>query len=198
MDEEIILIPQRDTVSEFQKLGINNNVSEEDEKQIIATCLITGNKEQIARLHTSTSILGAKSNAKIVSFQKSSGFDSYGKEQAFNAPISIKAEAAYSTALKHLISSSTNKKIIADTTVLFWAQKTLETINVEEVFSWALALQKSTKDNPDQGVELIKTLYDAVFTGNLPRGNNNLFYVLGLAPNAARISVRFWKAPSVE
>ncbi len=198
LDGEISLIPQRDSISEYQKLIIKSDVTQDDEKQIIETCLITGNREPIARLHTSTSIIGSKSNAKLVSFQKSSGFDSYGKEQAFNAPISVRAEAAYSTALKHLIGSPTNKKIIADTTVLFWSEKTTETINAEEIFSWALAMQKPTEDNPDRSVEIIKTLYDAVYTGQLPREKNNHFYVLGLAPNAARISVRFWKAPSIE
>jgi len=192
------LIPQRTSISEYQKTQVSSDGNIDDEQQIIETCLITGEKGPIARLHTSTSIIGSKSNAKLISFQKSSGFDSYGKEQAFNAPISIKAESAYSTALKHLIGSSTNKKIISDTTVLFWSEKTLTIINAEEVFSWVIASQKVDEDNPDKGVQVINSLYNAVFTGQLPRERNNHFYVLGLAPNAARISVRFWKMPSVE
>lgn len=50
-------------------------------------CLVTGERASIARLNPRTPILGTKSNAKIVAFQKNMGFDSYGKEQSFNAPV---------------------------------------------------------------------------------------------------------------
>ncbi len=198
LDNDTELIPQRKLISKYQKKQAFNDRNINDEPQIIETCLITGEKGPIARLHTPTSIAGSKSNAKLISFQKKSGFDSYGKEQAFNAPISVKAESAYSTALKHLIGSSTNKKIISDTTVLFWSEQISTVINAEEVFSWVIASQKVGEDNPDKGVKVIDSLYNAIFTGQLPKERNNHFYVLGLAPNAARISVRFWKMPSVE
>ncbi|OGU40742.1 MAG: type I-C CRISPR-associated protein Cas8c/Csd1 [Ignavibacteria bacterium RIFOXYB2_FULL_35_12] len=198
VDGDSELVPQRESVATYQKSLFAEDQNDEDSEKIIAACLITGKRGPIARLHTPTSIIGSKSNARLVSFQVNSGFDSYGKEKAYNAPISMKAEAAYSTALKHLISSSTNKKIISDTTVLFWSEKTSTVINPEEIFSWVIASQSAKEDDPDKGVKVINSLYDAVFTGQLPREKNNHFYVLGLAPNAARISVRFWKTPSVE
>ena len=198
LDGDSVLIPQREVVVEYQKNSLMTNGKNEDNENIFKTCLITGEKEIVSRLHTPTPILGSKSNARLVAFQKNSGYDSYGKEQAYNAPVSTKAEFAYSTVLNSLIRSSTNKKIISDTTILFWAEKKTSEINPEEIFPWVIAMQKADEDNPDIGVNRIKKLFDAIYTGQLSSEKTNHFYVLGLAPNAARISVRFWKAPSVE
>ena len=193
------LVPQCEAITEYQKSLFNvTQDGENDSTEFIASCLITGIRGPIARLHTPTSILGSKSNARLVAFQINSGFDSYGKEQAYNAPISKKAEASYTTALKHLINSTTNKKIVSDTTILFWSEKQDEEINPEEVFSWVLAAQKVDENNPDKGVDTIEKFIDSIFTGQLPTARTTHFYVLGLSPNAARISVRFWKTPSVE
>ncbi len=201
LDGETELIPQRNSVVEYQKTMVSSSLETEDDddkQQLISHCLITGERGSIARLHTATPILGSKSNAKVVAFQKNSGFDSYGKEQAFNAPISIQAEAAYSTALKHLLNSPTNKIIISDSTIVFWSENTPKVINLEEVVSWVVATQKSNEENPDARVQVVKALYDSVFTGRLSQEKDNHFYVLALAPNAARISVRFWRTGTVE
>ncbi len=198
LDGDTELIPQRESVVSYQKSIFTESDNDENNNQTIASCLITGKKEPITRLHTATPILGSKSGAKLVAFQKNSGFDSYGKEQAFNAPVSIRAEAAYSTALKNLISFSTNKKIISDMTIVFWSEKSPTVVNPEEIFSWVIATQAGAKDDPDKGVQVVKSLYDAVFTGIISKEKDNHFYVLGLAPNAARISVRFWRTPTVK
>lgn len=195
------LIPERESIKLYQASNISDDeISEEvDEpddnvKPIKAYCLITGNHTNIKRLHTATPIYGSKSNAKIVGFQKNSGFDSYYKEQAFNAPVSSEAEAAYSTALKHLIKSSTNHLILADTTMLFWSLKQADSYNFEADFPWYF---KTDKDNPDKGVRAVKNLFEALHTGKLPISEDNRFYVLGLAPNRARLSVRFWKTGKI-
>ncbi len=198
LDRDTELIPQRHVVADYQKSSLVFNGKEDDDQNIIQPCLITGERNVVSRLHTPTPILGSKSSARLVAFQKNSGYDSYGKEQAYNAPVSIKAEASYSTALKHLINSTTNKKIIANTTVLFWAEKKTEEYNPEEVLSWVIAFQKTDDDDPDKGVNVIESFISSIFTGRRPVDKTNHFYVLGLSPNAARISVRFWKAPSVE
>ncbi len=197
-DGEIELIPQREAINEYVKSISRNNSDEDGEASgLIAPCLITGERRNIARLHTPTPIPGGKSNARLVAFQINSGFDSYGKLKAFNAPISKSAESAYTTALKHLISSKSNKVIVADTTIVFWAEKKTEEVNTEEIFAFLVA-QKADEDNPDKGVQVIESFINSVFTGKLSSEKTNHFYVLGLSPNAARISVRFWKAPSVE
>ncbi len=197
LDGDPTLIPQREAISDYQTLLFADGESDQSdgETEYEAPCLITGKRGSVARLHTATPILGAKSNAKIVAFQKSSGFDSYGKEQAFNAPISKKAEAAYSTALKHLTTSATNRVMIADSTTVFWAEKKALSFDLEQQFIWYLS--DPPKDDADRGVKAVRALFEATYSGKLPLEEENRFYVLGLAPNAARISVRFWKVGTV-
>lgn len=172
-----------------------NNVSD-DEKQTQITqgvCLITGEKLPIAILHTATSLPGGKSGGKLVGFQKNSGYDSYYKEQGLNAPISKKAEDAYTTALNVLLAKdSKNKFKIADTSVVFWAQKQNDFENQFSSFFSA-----PTKDDPDQNIREVKALFESMHTGKLSIDDGTPFYILGLAPNAARISIRFWKTGKV-
>lgn len=81
-------------------------------------------KAPIAILNSAITIPGGKSGAKLVGFQKKSGYDSYYKEQGMNAPISKEAEAAYTTALNTLLGKdSSNKYHLHDTSVVFWSQK---------------------------------------------------------------------------
>ncbi len=200
LDGENDLIANRNVIKKYQGEEFLSGKNEEDDIKKLkeGVCLITGEKKIIKRLNTELRLPGSDKNVKIVAFQKNSGFDSYGKEQAYNAPISILAENNYSAALKHLINSKTNKKIVSDTTILFWSEKKTEEINPEEVFSWVIAAQKVDEDNPDKGVDTIEKFINSIFTGQLSSARSNHFYVLGLSPNAARISVRFWKTPSVE
>ncbi|HCY36067.1 MAG: type I-C CRISPR-associated protein Cas8c/Csd1 [Candidatus Margulisiibacteriota bacterium] len=157
-------------------------------------CLITGERGEIAVLHTATSVPGGKSGGKLVGFQKNSGYDSYYKEQGLNAPVSKKAEDAYTTALNTLLSKdSKNKFKITDTIVLFWAEKKTD---FEKYFPFFFACPQ--KDDPDRNSQEIKTLFESIRSGKLNADNNNKFYILGLAPNAARISVRFWKIRTVK
>jgi len=190
------LVSERTAIVKYQSsLLAESQETDNDSVEIIGRCLITGDRGPIARLHTATPILGSKSNATLVAFQKNSGYDSYGKEQAFNAPISIRAEAAYTTALKYLLSSTTNKQTISDATVIFWAEKRKikDSYDLESNFVWFIA---DKKDDPDRGIQAVKSLYEAIHTGRLAYSDER-FYVLGLAPNAARISVRFFRQGAV-
>ncbi len=195
------LVPERELIKQYQATVADNDENDDERhesknvKGVEARCLITGDRGIVKRLHTATPILGSKSNAKIVGFQKNSGFDSYYKEQAFNAPVSSDAEFAYSTALKYLIKSGSNRILISDATVIFWAQKQSEMYNLEADFPWYF---RTEKDDPEKGIQAVRNLYDALHTGKLPLNEENRFYVLGLAPNAARISVRFWKTGTVK
>jgi len=208
LNSDECLVPQREIVKKHQASIADNidedenddDVSEQDIKgNIVARCLITGDIGAVARKHTPTPISGSKSNARIVGIQKNSGFDSYNKQQAFNAPVSNDAEFAYSTALKHLIKSESNKILISDMTIVFWAQKNERDCNqqydFESNFGWYF---KSEKDDPDKNIKAVHGLYKAIETGSLPANEGNRFYVLGLAPNAARISVRFWKTGTIK
>ncbi|HPS58030.1 MAG TPA: type I-C CRISPR-associated protein Cas8c/Csd1 [Spirochaetota bacterium] len=197
LNEELILIPERDIVKTYQMHQLcTENVDKED--KIKGFCLITGNNEFITRLHTATPIQGSKSNAKIVSFQRNSGFDSYGKEQAYNSPVGQSAESAYSTALKFLLDkNSSNKFVLSDITTVFWAEKRIQdkSFNIEKCFQWII--DDSPQDDPDRGIHAVQGLYESIQSGKKIQKNNGRFYVLGLSPNAARISIRFWKTGAI-
>ncbi len=158
-------------------------------------CLITGKHGQIARLHPSIKgVRGSQSSgASIVSFNIDA-FRSYGKEQSFNAPISEEAVFTYTTALNHLLRfDSTHKVQIGDTTTVFWAEeKSVMENTVRSFFDTAI-------DKNEQTIRDVNLLLEAVRDGKEPRDIklNIPFYILGLSPNAARISVRFWHVSSV-
>lgn len=156
-----------------------------------ALCLVTGNHDHIERLHDSTPLIGGQPTGKLVGFQKNSGFDSYGKEQAFNAPVGRYAQKAYTTALNTLTKSVNNRVFIGDTTIIFWAEQP----NIVEK-TMAFILTKP-KDDPDNGVLAVKQLYESIHSGKITEEETKRFYVLGLAPNAARISVRYWLTGTV-
>lgn len=169
--------------------------SEED-----GICLITGDRSKIARLHPSIKgVKGGNTQGGALVSYNLSPFNSYGKKQNFNSSVGERAAFAYTTALNILLGKdSPNKITIADSTIVFWSEKQATEINPEEIFPLVIAMQKAEKDDPDAGVNKIKKLFEAIQTGQLSSERTNHFYVLGLAPNAARISVRFWKTPSVE
>lgn len=131
-------------------------------------------------------IVGAQtSGANLVSFN-SPAYCSYGKEQSINAPVSRRVAREYTKALQYLIDSEKNKVRVVDTAIAFWAQK-------QEVFEELFpAFLGYLKDDPDADVKAVKVLYEGIETGHANMGSVTRFYVLGLAPNAARIAVRFW------
>lgn len=199
LSDELALVCENDNVRAYVA-----SVSEPEDESDVTTsssldiegiCLITGERSLIARLHPRTPIPGAKSNAKIVSFQKNMGFDSYGKQQSYNAPTSKHSAFAYTTALNHLLAKGSHQKLqVGDATTVFWAER--ENI-LEDVF--ADLFGEPSKENPEQMNAAIRALYKAPETGAPPPLDEDYtsFFVLGLAPNAARIAVRFWHAGTV-
>jgi CRISPR-associated protein Csd1 len=160
------------------------------------TCLVTGEPAEIERLHSAIKgVWGAQtSGANIVSFNLEA-FRSYGKGQGDNAPVGKPAAFAYTTALNHLLERNSRQRIqIGDASTVFWAEQPndLETL-VPDLFG------EPPKDDPDRGTAAMHALYSAVDSGKFLVGDSaDRFHVLGLAPNAARISIRFWEtAPAL-
>lgn len=171
--------------------------SEEDEDalpEINAICSITGEYAPVARLHPRTPIFRAKSNAKIVSFQKNMGFDSYNKLQSYNAPTSKKAAFAYTTALNEMLAKNSRQRLfVGDDTAVFWAEKRHE---IENVF--ADLFGEPSKGEPEQDYKQLIATFRSAEMGISPQIDpETRFFVLGLAANAARIAVRFWYAGTV-
>ncbi|OGR02429.1 MAG: type I-C CRISPR-associated protein Cas8c/Csd1 [Deltaproteobacteria bacterium RIFOXYA12_FULL_61_11] len=193
------LVCQNGSVRDYLTAIGTTNPEEDDEEagevsSAPAFCLVSGDLAPVARLHPRTPIAGAKSNAKIVAFQKNMGFDSYGKEQCHNAPTSAQAAFAYTTALNTLLGKTSRQKLgVGDATTVFWAE---EKHHFEDLF--AQLFDEPGKENPEQLNQAIRTLYRSPESGTPPLENDlTRFYVLGLAPNAARIAIRFWHAGTV-
>jgi CRISPR-associated protein Csd1 len=174
----------------------------------LGQCLVSGLERQpLARLHPS--IKGVRdaqpSGASIVSFNLSA-FGSYGKEQSFNAPVSQKSAFAYTTALNALLSRDSRQKIvIGDTTYVFWASchNPVEDFFADFIDPPAEATEAAATQDDPQTTAQISGLLKAIRDGRkatdfLPElGEETQFYILGLAPNAARLSIRFWEANSL-
>lgn len=155
-------------------------------------CLVTGKRANISRIHrTIKGVQGAQSSgAALVSFN-APAFESYGKEQSFNAPVGNYAAYAYTTALNHLIADRKHTTTIGETTIVYWSEDGEEVC--QDIFSetW-----EPTADN----YEIVQGVFENLRKGkgvNIPGIYENIsltqrFYVLGLTPNAARIAVRFF------
>lgn len=169
-----------------------------------ALCLVTGATAPIARLHPSIKGVpgGQSSGASLVSFNLDA-FNSYGRSQGFNAPVSEIAAEAYGSALNALIAAQrgTDKKgnalwanriRLGEDTMVFWA----ETPKAEGIV-------RAMFDLPPPDVVTEEAAIREVVV-RMERGeplrvaapdvkDATRIYILGLSPNAARLSVRFWR-----
>ena len=163
-----------------------------------AICLITGNSSKCVNTTTATPILGGQATGRLVSFQVNSGYDSYGKSKGANASISIEAEACYTTALNRLLQKdSRNKFTVGNRTFVFWASSNNETSKqVESSFYSFLTNLKS--DNPNRRILEVRQVFNSIYSGHLKVQNKDKFYILGLAPNSARIAVIYWRETTVK
>lgn len=156
-------------------------------------CLITGSHGKTAETTTATMIPGSQATAKLVAFQVNSGYDSYGKTKGYNAPISVEAEFAYTTALNHLLrSGSHNKFMVGTRTYLFWASSNSEASKKTEDSLFALLGYPDDDDNPDKRIKLVRDTFISIYSGKMSANKDDKFFILGLAPNSARIAVVYW------
>lgn len=170
------------------------SISNENECTNGKRCLVSGNKAHIVETTAATMIPGSQATAKLVSFQVKSGYDSYGKNKGNNAPISEEAEFAYTTALNYMLrSDSHNKFLIGNRTFVFWASKNDEVGKQAEECIWDMfGFNDSNDDDPNHGIEQVRKVFKAIYSGSLQTTMDDKFYILGLAPNSARIAVTYW------
>lgn len=158
-------------------------------------CLVTGNRDAPERLHTAIKgVWGAQSSgANIVSFNLDA-FRSFGKEQGGNAPVGRSAAFAYTTALNHLLGKDSKQRMqVGDASTVFWSSReTTFEADVADFFN------EPPKDDPDRSTRAVESLFKSVQTGAFSAEDEQTkFYVLGLAPNASRIAIRFWTVDTV-
>jgi CRISPR-associated protein Csd1 len=177
----------------------------------VQQCLVTGKLAPIAILHPDIRGLykGKSAKIKLVSYNKHA-FESYNTSkkirQGLNGPVSEYATFAYGTALNSLLADESRKLILGDNTVVFWAETSSKVY--PDIFSLFMdCSQLYTKDKEKKTVrspaaeKTVRTVLEKISQGKVADvdevyketvDKNIQFYILGMSPNAARISVRFY------
>ena len=172
----------------------------EDDNKGNALCLITGNKGTTVDTTTATMIPGSQATAKLVAFQVNSGYDSYGKKKCGNAPISKDAEFAYTTALNAMLQKgSHNKFSVGNRTFVFWASSNAKAAEqAEESLFNLLGFTDEEQDDPNAKINQVRKVFTSIYSGTMKTSLDDHFYILGLAPNSARIAVVYWSECSLK
>lgn len=169
--------------------------SQANASKVSGQCLVTGAQGPLDPTHPKIrGVRGAQgTGAALVSFN-ADAFESYGKTQSYNAPVSETAAFNYTTALNDLLGRDSRQKVqIGDATVVFWTERKTAS---EGIFGLVI------NPGPDLGEQQrLATFLKALRQGRLPDEfepeKDVSFHVLGLSPNAGRISVRFWHVDTV-
>lgn len=170
-------------------------------KEVVGQCLMTGETSTLARLHEPKikGVSGAQTaGASLVSFNETA-YESYGRSQSYNAPVGEAAAFQYGTALNHLLHMDSGRCIrVGDATTVFWTESKSP---VEELFAFIADPVKAATTN-DETRDSIHSLLRRIMSGenatDLGIGDSHQpFHVLGLSPNAARLSVRFWSVTTL-
>ena len=202
------LVPKPTAVLESSE-SVNNSSKH---RSVQGMCLITGKSAEIARLHEPAikGVIGANTmGAKLVSFDKDA-FTSYDKDQSRNAPVSLSATFKYTNALNYLLDRSDRRIGLGDATIVFWADR--DERELEDCFAAifggtpAIAGEDAPPPEDQQRVDEARRVLTQLRDGtrNTPAkhdGEPTKFYILGLSPNASRLSVRLWiesTAPELE
>ncbi len=194
LEHERLLGPLLHDRPAARDLWANLSNSEAQAKQI---CLVTGEAGPVARLHPSIRGVwgGQSSGGAIVSFNLDA-FASYGHEQGDNAQISEVAAFKYTTALNRYLGTGSGHRIqIGDASTVFWADASDPAVagEAENIFLQLM----NPGDIEADAVERISEKLDRMRKGEPlldiePKLDGVRFHVLGLSPNAARISIRFY------
>ena len=163
-------------------------------------CLVSGKHGPSVETTTATMIPGSQAIAKLVSFQVNSGYDSYGKTKCKNAPISEEAEFAYTTALNSMLQKgSRNKFMLGTRTFVFWASNNNEaSMETEESLFDLLGFSEEANDDPNAKIMKVRKVFESIYSGTMKTGLDDKFYILGLAPNSARIAVVYWSETTLK
>ncbi len=170
-------------------------------------CLVSGDTGEIARLHEPKikGVAGAQSSGALLVSFNASAYESYGKSQSYNAPVGAATAFKYANALNYLLNKRDQRVSLGDSTVVFWADHAngLEDA-ISELFSEALQDQGPVVEEDQERVRQARLLLTQLRDGTgateiTPDCQPTKFFLLGLSPNASRISVRLWvEADAVE
>ena len=168
--------------------------------KVYGDCLVSGNRNVPIALNETVikNVRAAQTaGANIVSYNKRA-FESYGKRERAgeNSPIGIETSFAYTTALNHLLRFDSSQKIqVGDATTVFWSDAAN---SLEDDFAVFFDEPRKGDSDPDRGARAVTALFESAKQGVGPvLDEQTRFFVLGLAPNSARIAIRFWHVGTV-
>lgn len=175
------------------------------EDSSIGQCSITGKNLPIARLHPYIkNVRNAQSSGASITSFNDNAYESYGKKNGFIAPVSERVAFNYTTVLNHMLLGKKQKIQIGDSTTVFWAESN-EKIYVDLAaqlmnppgYDNSREDSESERKSDKKTIDLIRDILDKTKKGEKIKEIKNIderikFYVLGLSPNASRISVRFF------
>lgn len=167
--------------------------------EVVGQCAVTGEEGPLARLFPQvTGVPGAQSaGASLVSFNLQS-FESYGKSQAYNASISERVAFNAGSALRQLCADRTHRVRVGETTVVFWADRPAP-LEDEIVLMMFDPDELDRRAEDAAVVERVHNAFESMERGLPLQGveTETRYFVLGLAPNAARLAVRFFETSTL-
>lgn len=147
-------------------------------------CLVTGKQATIARLHDKVKGIagGQASGVNLISYNAES-FESY-----INSPVSAEVAFKYTSTLNHLLATNKNKVRMGETTVVYYTSDG----NATSELLMGFPMGVPTDEN-----EELKGIFDKIVQGlpinqEIEQSFEQDFYLIGLAPNNARVAVRFF------
>lgn len=155
---------------------------------VTGRCLVTGREDMIAILHDKIKgVEGAQACGATLSSFNAPAFESYGKDggQGLNAPVGRYAMYAYTSALNYLLSGR-HRARVGDATVVWW---TLDADDVCEDFFGDFLYGSDDDETLNSAMKRILRGEPLDFSETTLR---KPFCILGISPNAARLSVRFF------
>lgn len=192
------LINELGTVTEAQNVpeiqaAWDASVSNSSERSTFGRCLVTGTQDTIAILHPSIKgVVGAQSSgASLVSFN-AFAFESYGRSgsQGLNAPVGNHAAFAYGEALNYMLRVKDYHSLLGSATLVYWAETAQSAYS--DCFAALLGTNEDMTQNTLDGIMKAIRLGQGLQWENVPLDSRTPFYILGLSPNASRLSVRFF------
>lgn len=164
-------------------------------------CLVSGEPGPVARLHPAIKgVWGAQTaGASLVSYNLDA-FTSYGHEQGDNAQVSEASAFAYTTALNHFLGDNARRLQIGDASTVFWTDcSDLDVAAEANIWGATILGARTVSGSEEEGAErvvedkLLQLRAGQPLVKVEPRFQGDVrFCVLGLAPNAARLVVRFF------
>lgn len=184
---------------------VKSTGSEDQSKEGEGICLVTGQHSELVRLvpqfkgvrganPTGGSLVAVNNKFENGRNQGATpAFASYNKSTAFNSPMSSRAAEGFVKAANELLKDPRRHLFVGDATVVFWAEKQTA---FEDQFAWFFK-PGERKDDSDHEVQAVKALFQCMESGVAIPDAQARFFVLGLAPNSARVSVRFWQTGTI-